>query len=163
MRQWCCSSSKREQPTRLPLQRSSLPTSEMLSHALGKTSSTRCGVFFLFYIKKNQNFKNICPFRKISKIYPGRPPQGRQDFNVIFLKFAKRSLVGGVWREGVLSPPPRAIGACRPPTGDRGSPTLYKSWPPIPSHLSPKNTPKIQKKREGWGEALPNCALVIYR
>ena len=24
--------------------------------------------FFLFYIKKNQKFKNICPFRKISKI-----------------------------------------------------------------------------------------------
>ena len=40
-------------------------------------------------------------------------------------------------------------GPVAPLTGDRGSPTLYKSWTPFPSHLSQKITPKIQKKREG--------------
>ena len=62
---------------------------------------------------------------------PGRPPQGRQgsyrpsngrqDLNVIFFEFAKRSLAGGVWREGVLSPPPTGDRACRPPGRQRVS------------------------------------------
>ena len=52
----------------------------MWAHLIDKSSRR----FFLFYIKKNQNFKNICPFRKISKIYPGRPRKGRQDLFVIF-------------------------------------------------------------------------------
>ena len=34
------------------------------------------GDFFFFIFKKKQNFKNICLFRKISKIYPGRPLGG---------------------------------------------------------------------------------------
>ena len=55
-----------------------------------------------------------------------------------------------------------------PPHRRQGSPTLYKPWPPFPSHLSPKIAPKIQKKKERGkekesGEALPNSALVIYR
>ena len=80
---------------------------------------------------------------KIFENTPGRPAQGRQgscrpsngrqDLNVIFFEFAKRSLAGGGW-------------PVAPPTGDRGSPTLYKPWPPFPSHLSPKIAPKIQKK-----------------
>ena len=83
---------------------------------------------------------------KIFENTPGRPAQGRQgscrpsngrqDLNVIFFEFAKRSLAGG----GGLSPPPQ---------GRQGSPTLYKPWPPFPSHLSPKIAPKIQKKKEG--------------
>ena len=85
-----------------------------------------------------------------------RPSNGRQDLNVIFFEFAKRSLAGG---RGPVAPlPPGAIGV---------SPTLYKPWPPFPSHLSPKIAPKIQKKERGEekksGEALPNSALVIYR
>ena len=43
-----------------------------------------------------------------------RPSNGRQDLNVIFFEFAKRSLAGGVWREGVLSPPQRATGVSHP-------------------------------------------------
>ena len=91
---------------------------------------------------------------------------------VHFEKFRKCPRSPGPGATGVLSPkqqatgpqcnffwickevPSRGWGACRPlpPTGDRGSPTLYKSWPPFPSHLSPNIAPKIQKKREGWGE-----------
>ena len=80
---------------------------------------------------------------KIFENTPGRPAQGRQgscrpsngrqDLNVIFFEFAKRSLGGG---GGPVAPP-----------GRQGSPTLYKPWPPFPSHLSPKIAPKIQKKR----------------
>ena len=98
---------------------------------------------------------------KIFENTPGRPAQrrqrscrpsnGRQDPNVIFFEFDKRSLAGG---------------ACRPPRA-RWSPTLYKLWPPFPSYLSPKIAPKIQKKERGEekksGEALPNSALVIYQ
>ena len=62
-----------------------------------------------------------------------------------------------------LSPP----GAAGPPHGRRGSPTLYKTWSPFLSHLSPKIAPKIQKKERGEekkiGEALSNSALVIYQ
>ena len=115
-------------------------------------SVLKLGVFFFFIFKKNKNFKNICLFWKNSKIAPGRPPQGRQgsshpsngrqDLNVIFFEFAKRSLDGG---RGPVAPP----GGTGPPTGDRGSPTLYKPWPPFPSHLSPKIAPKIQKKKRG--------------
>ena len=32
------------------------------------------GVFFFLYFFKNKNFKNICPFRNISKISASRPP-----------------------------------------------------------------------------------------
>ena len=89
---------------------------------------------------------------KIFENTPGRPVQGRQgscrpingrqDLNVIFFEFAKRSLAGGVWREGGPVAP-------QPPQGRQGSPTLYKLWPPFPSHLSPKIAPKIQKKKRG--------------
>ena len=45
-----------------------------------------------------------------------RPSNGRQDLNVIFFEFVKRSLAGGVWREGGLSPRhrPRATGGLPP-------------------------------------------------
>ena len=49
-----------------------------------------------------------------------RPSHGRQDPNVIFLEFAKRSLARG---RGPVAPPQRATGACR---GLQGSPFLYK-------------------------------------
>ena len=58
-----------------------------------------------------------------------RPSNGRQDPNVIFFEFAKRSLAGG--------------GSLSPPHGRRGSPTIYKHCPPFPSHLSPKIALKI--------------------
>ena len=103
----------------------------------------------------------VAPLKTLGRPAQGRqgscrPSNERQDLNVIFFEFAKRSLAGGT------------TGACRPPpTGDRGSPTLYKPWPPFPSHLSPKIAPKIQKKErveeKKSGEALQNCALVIYR
>ena len=76
--------------------------------------------FFLFYIKKKQNFKNICPFRKISKIYPGRPMGGRQA--------------------------PRATGP--PPLGRRALPLLYKHSTPIPSSFEPKNTSKFVNSQQ---------------
>ena len=100
-----------------------------------------------------KNFKNTprSPYGGRQGSY--RPSNGRQDPNVIFLEFAKRSLGRG------RGP----VGACRAPQGLLGPPTLYKSWPPFPCHLSLK----IQKKKRGEekksGEALPNSALVIYR
>ena len=69
------------------------------------------------------------------------PPIGRQALSVIFFfKFATRSLAK---KKGGLSPPQRATGACRPPQGRQGPPSLYKPWPPFPCHLSLK----IQEKR----------------
>ena len=54
---------------------------------------------------------------------------------------------------GGLSPPPRGRqGACRPPRAT-GVPTPIKGLTlPFPPHLSPKIPPKIQKKKEEWGE-----------
>ena len=91
-----------------------------------------------------------------------RPCNGRQDLNVIFFEFAKRSLAGGVWREGGLSPP-----------GDRSHPWATGGLPPYISPglhsllIEPKNCTKNSRKKRGEekksGETLPNCALVIYR
>ena len=56
-----------------------LGVSEMGRNYLGfPTPAAACqpGGFFFFIFKKNQNFKNICPFSKILKIYPGRPTGG---------------------------------------------------------------------------------------
>ena len=69
-----------------------------------------------------------------------RPSNGRQDPNVIFFGICKE--VPGRW-EGACRPPHGRQGPV--PQGRQGSPTLYKPWPPFPSHLSLK----IQKKREG--------------
>ena len=89
---------------------------------------------------------------KISKMTIGRPPQGRQgscrpsngrqDLNVFFFEFAKRSLTGGVWREGGLSPPPRATGGLPPYI----SPGLHAS---IPFSFEPKNCTKNSEKKRG--------------
>ena len=99
-------------------------------------------LFSFFIFKKNQNFKNICPFWNISKLPPVAPHRATgPSCKFFFFKFTTRSIAEKNER-----------GPVAPPTGDRGSPTLYKSWSPFPSHLSPKITPKIQKKREGWGE-----------
>ena len=73
---------------------------------------------------------------------PGRPTQGRQGFcrpsnGDRILMYFFLNLQRGPW--------PGGGGLSPPPTGDRGSPTLYKLWPPFPSHLSPK----IQKKKRG--------------
>ena len=43
--------------------------------ALVKLHWAKRAVFSFLYLKKI-NFKNICPFWKISKIYPGRPMGG---------------------------------------------------------------------------------------
>ena len=86
--------------------------------AVAAQTNIRPFASFSFLYLKNQNFKNICPFRKISKIYPGRPPKGRQDlFVIFFFQFANRSLAGGMRVQGGLSPHPRAAGGA-PPTGD---------------------------------------------
>ena len=93
------------------------------------------------------------------------PLIGRQALSVFFFfKFATRSLEkkGGLVTpptgdRGGLSPPPRATagpsprarqGACRPPSGDRGTP-LYKDPTPIPSSFEPENSTKNSEKREG--------------
>ena len=47
-------------------------------------------------------------------------------------------------RQGPVAPPP--------PAGDRGLPLIKAPALPFPPHLSPKIPPKIQKKREEWGE-----------
>ena len=108
--------------------------------------SIGCFFFFIFkklkfqkYMSVLKNFENIPRSPAPGATGSCRPSNGRHDLNVNFFEFAKRSLAGGVWREGVMSPP----------TGDRRSPTLYKPWPPFPSHLSSKIAPKNQKKREG--------------
>ena len=73
------------------------------------------GRFFFFIFKKNQNFKNICLFWKISKIYPGRP-MGTTGLKCnFFLQICNE--VPGEKKEGGLSPPQRATGPCRPPQG----------------------------------------------
>ena len=88
-----------------------------------------------------KNFKNI-PRSPVGGGPTGscRPSNGQQDLNVIFFEFAKRSLAGGVWREGVLSPPQRATGACRPP---------YISLASIPFSFEPKNYTKNSEKKRG--------------
>ena len=117
-------------------------------------------IFSFLFFKKNQKFKNICPFRKISKIYPGRPWVGRQDLNVpFFFKFAKRSLAGGAWGQGgPVAPPLGRLGGpstgdtgdlSPPPSGDRLCP-LYKPLTPILSSFEPKNSTKnLEKKKRG--------------
>ena len=87
--------------------------------------------------------------------------------NFFFFKFATKSLEkkkGPVARWG-------ATGACRPahgrpalgpahtrgrgpvaPPGRPGCPPIKGPALPFPPHLSPKIPPKIQKKREEWGE-----------
>ena len=120
--------------------------------------------FFFFILKKNQNFKNICLFRKISKIYPGHPMGGRQALNVIFFfKFATRSLAGGARVQGGLVAPQRATGgglsppfratdgprlqarqgACRPSLGRPGLAPYISVLPLFPPNLSQKIPPKI--------------------
>ena len=88
--------------------------------------------------------------------------------NFFFFKFATKSLE----KKKDLSPVGGATGACRPahgrpplgpahrrgrgpvapPAGDRGVPPIKGPALPFPPHLSPKIPPKIQKKREEWGE-----------
>ena len=101
---------------------------------------SRSGRSILFYIKKkNQNFKNICLFWKISKIYPGRPRGATGPKCNFFFKSAMRSLAGGA----------RVQGGPVAPSGDRVSPPYISILPLFPPHLSPKISPKIQKKKRG--------------
>jgi len=141
---------------------------------LCKTSKRACGFFFFIFKKK---IKNICPFWKISKIYPGRPMGGdrAQMYFFFFFKFATKSLEQK--KRGGLSPPQRATGPCRhprgdrpvgpayragrpsrgrqgglsppPPAGDRVNPPYIRPPPSFPPHLTSKNPPKIQKKERG--------------
>ena len=67
-----------------------------------------------------------------------------------------------------VAPPTGDRGACCPPLGRQGPPALYKASTLIPSSFEPKNSTKNPEKKErgeekGSGEALPDCALVIYR
>ena len=113
-----------------------------------------------------------CGCETVSRAKQG--PPARASFSFLYLKKiqkymsvlknfenAPRSL--GLGATGVLSPKQRAtgpqynfflnlqrgpwpgVGGLSPPQGRQGSPTLYKAWPPFPSHLSPK----IQKKERG--------------
>ena len=70
-----------------------------------------CASFSFLYLKKIKISKIYVRFENFRK-WPtvARPSNGRQDLNVIFFEFAKRSLAGGVWREGSCRPPQRAIG-----------------------------------------------------
>ena len=86
------------------------------------SNNAQAGALFSFlYLKKIKISKIYVRFEKFRK-WPQvagrqgsyRPSNGRHDLNVIFFEFAKRSLAGGVWREGVLSPPPRATGVSHP-------------------------------------------------
>ena len=72
--------------------------------------------FFFFIFKKK--FKNICPFSNISKIYPGRPPIGRQAQCVIFFQICNEVL--GDKKNKPCRPLGGATGACRPPLGRQG-------------------------------------------
>ena len=153
------------------------------------TLHTLPAAFFLFYIKKNQNFKNTWPFQKTAKMDPCRPGRGRHA------PLVKKFLQTDPWAAqrgdsaagGPVAPPTGDRGACRPPlgrplgqptgaaggpvapppAGDRGMPLYIRPPPPFPPHLSPKIPPKIQKKERDEekesGETLPDCALVICR
>ena len=83
------------------------------------TSSAQLCAFFFFILKKNQNFKNICPFRKNSKIYPGRPMGGATGFKCNFF-FQICNEVPGVKKRG----------GCRPLGVRQGPLPFYKTtWP----------------------------------
>ena len=78
-------------------------------------------VFSFLYLKKI-NFKNICLFWKISKIYPGRSPIGRQAQSVIFFLQICNEVSGE--KKGRLSPPPTGDRGLSPTPGATGSPPL---------------------------------------
>ena len=112
-----------------------------------------------FYIKKNQNFKNMWPFQEIAKMGPCSP--GRRRLAFLVKKITNKSLGSAARGLG-------GRGAGRPPQGATGSPSLYKASTPIPSSFEPKNSTKNSEKKErgeekGSGKALPDCALVICR
>ena len=89
--------------------------------------------------------------RSLEKKKPSRPLGGRQG--PVAQPTGDRPLGPAHGWQGGLSPTPRATGgACRPPAGDRGTLPYISIRPPFPPHLSTKIPPKIQKKREGWGE-----------
>ena len=79
---------------------------------------------------------------KYFKNTPWSPPIGRHALSVI--SFSSNSQRGPWKKKGPVAPQ-RATGACRPPQGRQGPPSLYKPWPPFSCHLSLK----IQKKIEG--------------
>ena len=131
-------------------------------------------LFFFFIFKKIKISKIYVHFEIFQKYTPVAL-WGRQALNVIFLfKFATRSLAGKKMKGGkggLSSPPngrqggpvapPRATGGPRPqarqgglspPPGDRVTLPYIRPPPSFPLHLSSKNPPKFQKKREAWGE-----------
>ena len=136
-------------------------------------------VFSFLYLKKK--FKNICQFWNISKIYPGRPPIGRQAQSVIFFffRFATKSLekkkaqspVGGGGATGACRPahgrPPLGPahgggrGRVAPPRGRQGglSPSLL-IWA---RKFHQKSRKKERSEEKKSGEALPDSTLVISR
>src|SRR6185436_8280785 len=91
------------------------------------------------------------------KIYPGRPPIGRQAQSVIFFlqicnevpgeKKGGRSPPNA--RQGGLSPPPATGGHVAPPSGDRGMPPYITSNPPLPSSFESENSTKNPEKKRG--------------
>ena len=110
-------------------------------------------VLFFFIFKKNQNFKNICPFWNISKLPPvalwgATGPKCNfflQICNEVHDKKKARGPVAPPTGDRGLSPTPGATGACRP-LGATGSPPPYISpgrhMPPFPLSFEPKNSGK---------------------
>ena len=116
-------------------------------------------VFSFLYLKKLK-FQKYMSVLKYFKNIP-RSPSHREagpKYNFFFFKFATKSLE----KKKDMSPVGGATGACRPAHGrpplgpahgrGRGIPPIKGPALPFPPHLSPKIPPKIQKKREEWGE-----------
>ena len=78
-----------------------------------------------------------------------RPDRGRQAFFVKKLQTGPRSARrgGSAAGEGGVAPQ-RATGGTVAPPRATGSPPLYKPPTPIPSSFEPKNSTKIQKRKE---------------
>ena len=130
---------------------------------------------FLFIFKKKIKISKIyVRFEKFQN-YPRSPYGGAPGPRCNFFLQICNEVHGRKKMKGALSPPPSgdrwppptgATGGpvaplpagdrgavAPPPSGDRAMPPYISSRPPFPPHLSPKNPPKIQKKREGRSPA----------
>ena len=84
---------------------------------------------------------------KYFKNTPGRPPIGRQALSVIFLIQICNEVPGK--KKGPVAPPPTGDRGGLSPPGRPGYPPIKAPALPFPPHLSPKISPKIQKKKRG--------------
>ena len=133
--------------------------------------------FFFFIFKKNQNFKNICPFSNISKLPPvalwgATGPKCNFFLQICNEVHGRKKMKGPPLGRPVAPAHRRDRGVCPPcgrhggpvaplPSGDRVMPPYISSRPTFPPHLSPKIPQKIQKKREGWGEKKRWCSAEL--